>query len=564
MVFQRFTDAVFAEKRGGDAILPQGDLISGHTVTKPAQYEPDLLLLENAVPELPPPPLLTNDEAHREHEHQHRNHNHQQLHQNGRVPDALALLDAHESSMHVNSINNSAPAAAAVQMEGGSFDAEDALTVLDVYESSNVPARDGFEAVDDELMSELMQELGTLASVMYCHAKEFVMTGEGGKKTEAEGAMEDGGETIGGDTAVVMGGEVELINLGDGVQIEVPQITSTNAEALLVDDLLLLDVNDGISALPQANHREQPEREPGVPAPFDDDLLFGTLPSEPQQPVPWEAQGGLAVTNANVEDATEQMVLLLSESEGRGLRVSACVRRRESDGELYYMFKFENRGLLGEKEAGLSEFGVQLNRNAAGLVMDGELMMDQDSIAVGECARGAVRVRTDASNAAPAKGALVQVAIRCRPLGVLYTKDSLENLLDLLFDPPQPDAQRPSALYARIAHAAAKDSTTVSLASESVSTSVTEEHARRKLAGAHVSSELVRELDDGEKASLAARADVAAACSLGTLEFAVLIKLQQNEKEDNALISVNAVSDGRSLDALCKSVARCIARVITT
>mmetsp|Transcript_2691 Transcript_2691/g.8130 ORF Transcript_2691/g.8130 Transcript_2691/m.8130 type:complete len:253 (+) Transcript_2691:293-1051(+) len=117
--------------------------------------------------------------------------------------------------------------------------------------------------------------------------------------------------------------------------------------------------------------------------------------------------------------------LLLSAEKGKGLQVSGTVRAIEED--LYFELAVENK-----LTTALTGFAIQFNKNAFGIAPATPLRVSEplqpgssDTILL-QMKKG---VAVDLS-----KGAVLQLAVKCNPLGVLYMMSTFTSNLDAVFD----------------------------------------------------------------------------------------------------------------------------------
>ena len=128
-------------------------------------------------------------------------------------------------------------------------------------------------------------------------------------------------------------------------------------------------------------------------------------------PTPW---GGMS--------ASPPSRPLLSADRGRGLRITGGVVQEAPPKRRWALaMTLENLNVL----PGASGFAVQLNRNVLGLVPAAPMQVRPPLLQAGDSATVVVPLEQRADHVDDAKGRVLQIAIKCSPLGVLYFADTV-------------------------------------------------------------------------------------------------------------------------------------------
>lgn len=242
-------------------------------------------------------------------------------------------------------------------------------------------AHDGTEPA---LLNELLGELGSLASVYHKPASSFVSKmrlavhrADDLAAAAARGSHSGDSETL--TSAVVA--ESPLAGLGASAAL-----TPTPPVPDLLGDLLDLD----------------------VPAPAPAAAAAAAPPDAPNLP------------------------MVFGEDKGKGVVLCAALSQ-QAEGYVYQLSV--SNVAVG---APLNGFMIQLNKNALGLAPASQHVA-LDAVPPGATATARVPMVHNPALAAPEQGQLLQVAIKCNPLGVLYFNDSIP--AQLLAPPPPAAAQ---------------------------------------------------------------------------------------------------------------------------
>lgn len=280
----------------------------------------------------------------------------------------------------------------------------------DVILSEKPVIADDTASLDPEMLDGLLANIGTLASVYQKLPDTFVARVRPAVQLAAGDfqapTLDDGGagqDPARAEQSAPVPDMPDLLGgLGDlEVSAPAPAAAAAAAPVDLMGDLLSLDVG-GPAAQPAA----QPPA--GGSDPFGLDSLGGAPAAAPAA-------------------ATQEpsLPVLLTMEKGKGLEVSGRLERRQ--GQVSYELSFRNA-----TQQPLDGLMIQFNKNSFGLAPAGALQVPP--IAPGASQRTSLPISVDpqAATPAPAKPVL-QVAIKCNQLGVLYLADSV-NLAAVLME----------------------------------------------------------------------------------------------------------------------------------
>ncbi|KAF6004681.1 beta-adaptin [Cyanidiococcus yangmingshanensis] len=116
--------------------------------------------------------------------------------------------------------------------------------------------------------------------------------------------------------------------------------------------------------------------------------------------------------------------LLLNAEAGRGLRITGgLVRLGAPSGTntMQLRLLLENMTVAG----GISDFAIQLNKNIFGLVAPAHFDTDPPVLQPGDSATVVIPLQTQEGAFADQRANLLQIAIKCKPLGVLYFTETV-------------------------------------------------------------------------------------------------------------------------------------------
>jgi AP-1 complex subunit beta-1 len=275
----------------------------------------------------------------------------------------------------------------------------------DVILSEKPIIADDTSALEPEMLDELMNNIGTLASVYQKVPDTFVAR----VRPVVQTANRDFGNNLDldvngtEDESVITEQSAPVPDLLGGLDVLAPAAPAADASGTaaapapvdLMGDLLSLDVGGGAPApAPAAAAATQPA---GGFDPFGLDSLSAPVSQmaiqEPALPV------------------------ILSADKGKGLEISGKLVRE--GGQIVYSLSFKNTtsGMLD----GLM---IQFNKNSFGLVPGGQLQVPAIQPGSSAAAKLPINVNMQGAAPAPAKN-ILQIAIKCTQLGVLYLGDTI-------------------------------------------------------------------------------------------------------------------------------------------
>lgn len=163
----------------------------------------------------------------------------------------------------------------------------------------------------------------------------------------------------------------------------------------------------------------------GVPDAGSFDLMadLGLPPAPKSAPKP-AAAPILPVTTSNMPTASGPH-LLLTADKGKGLQLLGMLMRVGED--MFFELLLENH-----LSVPMSEFAVQFNKNAFGLVPDAPFKISEP-LEAGASDTMLLPLRFGGEVDA-GKGAAIQLAMKCSPCGVLYAMDQITTELDAVLD----------------------------------------------------------------------------------------------------------------------------------
>eukprot|EP00186_Timspurckia_oligopyrenoides_P002054 CAMPEP_0182441810 /NCGR_PEP_ID=MMETSP1172-20130603/812_1 /TAXON_ID=708627 /ORGANISM="Timspurckia oligopyrenoides, Strain CCMP3278" /LENGTH=885 /DNA_ID=CAMNT_0024636361 /DNA_START=99 /DNA_END=2756 /DNA_ORIENTATION=+ len=298
-----------------------------------------------------------------------------------------------------------------------SFEAASSETIVDSLMNSRFGViRNVVSDLDSHLVESLRSEFSSLASVLYCAPEDLVHLSK--QETNSDDI-----EGIGGEDServdIILTGETQLIDFGDGNQLEVPTVIGGTAEPLL--DLEAIVNSEGQLSQSEVYHESA----------LDIDDLLSSLTLEKSNPAV-VAQNGDANLRSNEDHTRDQMKNLIDETHGRGLCVFGRLEKDPKNGAISYRLRFDNRS----DSQSLSGFGIKLNSNVFGLYCIGELKCDRPKLEPKSSCFGKIHLGIGESKATDdSKQMELQIALRCQPIGVLYCSDSLSDSIYLFIDP---------------------------------------------------------------------------------------------------------------------------------
>lgn len=281
---------------------------------------------------------------------------------------------------------------------------------------------DAREALDPTLLDSLLGELGALSSVYHRPASTFVSKSrmavhraEDLERARAEAAAA-GGEDLGsvGPSSVLdVTQEATAAQLDSSISVpEAPQPAMTSSAP--VPDLLgdLLDLDMSVPDVPASTNAAAPSSQVV-------DILGGLdLKSEPALGMASPTAAASSV-KATQSVSVSNLPVLLSVDKGKGLAIRGKLEHVQ--GDLVYSLNFENVST----GVGLDGLMIQFNKNAFGLAPASQVIA-AGPIAPGTSASVAVPVvQPESLAAAGTAPSVLQIAIKCTQLGVLYLTDHI-------------------------------------------------------------------------------------------------------------------------------------------
>ncbi|QDZ20462.1 beta-4-adaptin [Chloropicon primus] len=275
----------------------------------------------------------------------------------------------------------------------------------DVILSEKPIIADDTSALEPEMLDELMNNIGTLASVYQKLPDTFVarvrpMVQSASSFNPEADVVENGaaGDVIAEQSAPV--DVPDLLGGLDGLNVSAPAPAGdapapSGGAPDLMGDLLSLDVGGGAPA--PAPAQAAPAQPAGGFDPFGLDSLSAPVSSMPVQQT--------------------ELPVILAADKGKGLEIRGKLER--SGGQIVYNLSFRNT------TAGvLDGLMIQFNKNSFGLLPGGALQVPALQPGSSGAAKLPINVNVQGANPAPARSAL-QVAIKCSQLGVLYLSDTI-------------------------------------------------------------------------------------------------------------------------------------------